>query len=195
MAENGRTCSVPFGQAALTGSIPPENWLADVEPGEGLSASVPAEELLEYALAHPIGSPRLADMVGDGDRVVVVTSDVTRPCPSHRILPSLLSELRAGGVDPGKVTVVLALGDLGLAAVTTVVAAIVAQAGARGALFTVLAFPLLLPLLISSIEGSRLAMTGEGIAAVWPSLQVLSAYTVAMVAVSLMLFPMIWTES
>jgi nickel-dependent lactate racemase len=111
VAENGRTCSVPFGKAALTGSIPPENWLADVEPGEGLSAAFPAEGLVESALAHPIGSPRLADMVGDGDRVVIVTSDVTRPCPSHRILPSLLSELRAGGVDPGNISVVLALGD------------------------------------------------------------------------------------
>ncbi len=111
MAENGRTCSVPFGRAALTGSIPPENWLADVEPGEGLSASAPPEELLDHALAHPIGAPRLADMVGDGDRVVIVTSDVTRPCPSHRILPALLRELQMGGVAPEKVTAVLALGD------------------------------------------------------------------------------------
>jgi heme exporter protein B len=97
--------------------------------------------------------------------------------------------------NPGLFLLVLALGDLGLAGVTTVVAAMVAQASARGALFTVLAFPLLLPLLISCIEGSRLALAGEGLGAVWPNLQVLLAFAVAMVTVSLMLFPVIWTES
>jgi heme exporter protein B len=90
---------------------------------------------------------------------------------------------------------ILALGDLGLAAVTTVIAAIVAQASARGALFTVLAFPLLLPLLISSIQGSRLTLTGENLAEIWPHLQVLTAYAVAMITISLMIFPLIWAES
>lgn len=94
----------------------------------------------------------------------------------------------------GLLLLVLVLGDLGLAGTTTMVAAIVAQASARGALFTVLAFPLLLPLLVSSVEGSRLALAGESLAAGWPNLQVLLAYAVAMVTVSLMLFPLIWTE-
>lgn len=96
--------------------------------------------------------------------------------------------------NPGGFLLVLALGDLGLAGVTTVVAAMVAQAGARSALFTVLSFPLLLPLLVSSIEGTRLALQGAGLDAVWPSLQVLLAYAVALFTTSLALFPLIWTE-
>ncbi len=95
---------------------------------------------------------------------------------------------------PGAFFLVLVLGDLGLAGVTTVVAAMVAQAGARSALFTVLSFPLLLPLLVSSIEGTRLALQGAGLGAVWPSLQVLLAYGVALFTASLMLFPLIWIE-
>ena len=90
---------------------------------------------------------------------------------------------------------ILALGNLGLAGVTTVIAAMVAQASARGALFSVLSFPLLLPLLISSIEGSRLALGGASLAEGRPNLQALLAYAVAMVTVSLMLFPTIWNES
>lgn len=90
---------------------------------------------------------------------------------------------------------ILALGDLGLAGATTVVAAIVAQASAQGALFTVLSFPLLLPLLISTIEGTRLALSGAALAQGGGNLQVLLAYAVAMVTISLMLFPAIWTES
>ncbi|MGB9723553.1 MAG: heme exporter protein CcmB [Chloroflexia bacterium] len=96
--------------------------------------------------------------------------------------------------NPAAFFLVLALGDLGLAGVTTVVAAMVAQTGARSALFTVLSFPLLLPLLVSSIEGTRLALQGAGLEAVRPSLEVLLAYAVAMVTASLMLFPLIWSE-
>ncbi|MBN1483408.1 MAG: heme exporter protein CcmB [Chloroflexia bacterium] len=90
---------------------------------------------------------------------------------------------------------ILLWGDLGLAAVSTIVAAMVVKASARGALFSVLALPLLLPLLISSIEGSRLALGGAALAEGLPSLQLLLAYALAVVAISLMLFPFIWAEA
>jgi heme exporter protein B len=94
----------------------------------------------------------------------------------------------------GLFALVLFLGNLGLAGATTIIAAMVSQASARGALFTVLSFPLLLPLLISTIEGTRLTLAQAEIASPWPSFQVLLAYAVAMVTVSLMLFPAIWGE-
>jgi nickel-dependent lactate racemase len=49
-------------------------------------------------------------MVQPGQKVVIVTSDLTRPCPSERLLPSVLGELSAAGVPDDDVTVVLALG-------------------------------------------------------------------------------------
>jgi heme exporter protein B len=70
----------------------------------------------------------------------------------------------------------------------------VSQASTRGALFTVLSFPLLLPLLISAIGGTQATLVQGGAAGVWGPLQVLAAYAVAMGTVSLMLFPVIWTE-
>jgi nickel-dependent lactate racemase len=42
--------------------------------------------------------------------VAIVTSDLTRPCPSDRLLPYLLEELAAAGVDDTGITVVIALG-------------------------------------------------------------------------------------
>lgn len=111
------------------------------------------------------------------------------------VVPLFVGMMGLAVGNPGLFLLVLALGDLGLAGVTTVVAAIVAQASARGALFTVLSFPLLLPLLIKGIEGSRVALAGGSIAAGWSSLGVLLAYAVAMVTVSLMVFPAIWTEA
>jgi len=48
------------------------------------------------ALENPIGSPRLSELVKDKSRVLVITSDHTRPVPSKVTLPVLLSEIRLG---------------------------------------------------------------------------------------------------
>lgn len=89
---------------------------------------------------------------------------------------------------------VLALGSLGLACLATIIAAIVAKANARGALFTILSFPPLLPLLITSIRGTRLALEGASLAAGLPELRLLISYTVVMVTASIMLFDFVWSD-
>jgi len=66
--------------------------------------------LIKNALARPIGSPPLADLVSPGQRVVIVTSDVTRPCPSVLLLPHVLDELNRGGVRDHDITAVFGLG-------------------------------------------------------------------------------------
>jgi nickel-dependent lactate racemase len=66
--------------------------------------------LIHNALAQPLGSPRLADLVSPGKRVAVVTSDVTRPCPSALILPQVLDELYRGGARDEDITIVFGLG-------------------------------------------------------------------------------------
>ncbi len=94
----------------------------------------------------------------------------------------------------GYLLLVLILGGLGLSGVTTVVAAIVTQTNARGALFAVLSFPLLLPLLVACIQGSQAALVGGELAAIWPNVQLLFAYCVATVTASVLIFPAVWTE-
>lgn len=63
------------------------------------------------ALAAPIGSPPLREMVQPGQAVVIVISDVTRPCPSHLLLPPLVDELAAAGVGDEDILVVSGLGS------------------------------------------------------------------------------------
>ncbi|NIV38596.1 MAG: DUF2088 domain-containing protein, partial [Anaerolineae bacterium] len=67
------------------------------------------QALLRSALAEPIGSPRLRDLARRGQKIVIVTSDLTRPCPSDRLLPPILEELVAAGVPEDDVTIVIAL--------------------------------------------------------------------------------------
>ncbi len=84
-------------------------------------------------------------------------------------------------------------GGLGLGAGTTIVAAMTAQASARGALFSALSFPLLLPLMITAIKGCERAALGMGEAG-WPEVKIAVAYLVIMITVSLFLFPLVWEE-
>lgn len=69
-----------------------------------------ASDPIGLALAAPIGSPPLHRIVRPGQSVVIVTSDITRPCPSWLMLPPVLDELMRGGIAEQDITVVLALG-------------------------------------------------------------------------------------
>jgi heme exporter protein B len=89
---------------------------------------------------------------------------------------------------------VLLLGTLGLVCATTILAAIVSQARAKGSLFVVLSFPILLPLLIASIDGTRLSMEGPDFAAGWGNLGMLVSYLVVMFLASFLLFDSVWSQ-
>ena len=64
-----------------------------------------------HALENPIGSPRLRDIVKPGEKIAIITSDITRPMPTYKVMPALLDELVAAGVDFKDVTLVFALGS------------------------------------------------------------------------------------
>jgi len=88
-------------------------------------------------------------------------------------------------------TAVLVIGTAGLAGASTIIAAIIAKASAKGELFAVLAFPILLPLLVTAIGGTRRALDGAGAAG---EAQMLLSYLVVMVTVSLFLFDFVWDD-
>ena len=94
---------------------------------------------------------------------------------------------------PGLFILVLLCGGFALAVTTTIVAAMIARAAASGTLFAVLSLPLLLPLLISAIQGTTAAAAGDLAAAV-ASLQTLTGLGGAMFVASAWLFPVVWHE-
>ena len=106
----GRTpVSLPFGRGEETVAIDSERLLGVVLPRDGGEVG-DGDALVRQALARPVGSPPLRQLVRSGQRVAVATSDLTRPCPSERLLPAVLDELAAGGVADADITVVIALG-------------------------------------------------------------------------------------
>lgn len=102
--------NLPFGKAAVTLSVPDENFLKTLLPNE-LEKDVVGDAEILRSLANPIGTKHLKELVHTGQKVVIVTSDITRPMPSYRVLPYVLAELNAGGVPDEDITVVFALGS------------------------------------------------------------------------------------
>ena len=89
---------------------------------------------------------------------------------------------------------VLLLGSLGLVCATTIIAAMVSKAHIKGALFAVLSFPILLPLLIVCIDGTYLSIQGASFSQGVSDLKVLISFSVVMLVLSLLLFDWVWKE-
>ncbi len=94
--------------------------------------------------------------------------------------------------DPVLFGVIVALGAIGLAGATTIIGAIVAKANVRGALFAVLSFPVLLPLLVAAISGTNAALSNEGWSGAENDIKLLTAYAVIMITASTVLFDFVW---
>jgi nickel-dependent lactate racemase len=65
---------------------------------------------LRQAFREPVNSPPLAELVGAGDTVVIVHTDITRATPNDRILPVLIEELEQAGVKPEDISLLNGLG-------------------------------------------------------------------------------------
>jgi nickel-dependent lactate racemase len=97
--------SLPYGSNSLRFEIDAEaERVAVLKPRRGTADPV------NLALAAPIGSPPLRELVRPGQSVVILISDVTRPCPSHLMLPPLVAELNAAGIPDDDILVVSGLG-------------------------------------------------------------------------------------
>ncbi|MDP3386449.1 MAG: nickel-dependent lactate racemase [Eubacteriales bacterium] len=86
-----------------------ENYISTLMPNE-VSVDLIEEVEVRRAMQNPIGSKRLKDIVCPGDKIAIVTSDISRPMPSYKVLPTVIEELKSAGVEEKDITVVLALG-------------------------------------------------------------------------------------
>jgi len=68
------------------------------------------QDPIQAALTEPIESPLLRACVRSGEKIVIITSDITRPFPSARVIPGILEELAEAGVEWRNVSIVFALG-------------------------------------------------------------------------------------
>lgn len=95
---------------------------------------------------------------------------------------------------PSLFCAILVLGSIATASATTIIAAIIAKANTKGALFPVLSFPVLLPLVLSGVEATYQALVGVAFEQAQSNLVILASYSVVLIAVSSMLFDFVWKE-
>ena len=100
---------VEFPYPASYVDIPDDNLLG-VYAAPQISPSCCVQSIVRRALDQPIGTPRLRDMAKGVSSVLVVCDDVSRPTPSHQIVPEVLKELHAAGVTDEQVEFMMALG-------------------------------------------------------------------------------------
>ncbi|MCL1917063.1 MAG: nickel-dependent lactate racemase [Peptococcaceae bacterium] len=101
---------IGFGTKPQICDLPDKNVIGILHPNK-VDLPEKGVSVVEAALRHPIGTSRLAEIVKPGERVAIITSDITRPVPSYKILPPVLNELWQAGITPADVTVVFALGS------------------------------------------------------------------------------------
>lgn len=99
---------LPCGECALTARIPTRN-IACVLTRQDAKGLADEGQAITQSLRSPIESPPLRDLVKPTDKVVVIATDNTRPCPDDRILPPLLAELE-NKVPRENITIIVALG-------------------------------------------------------------------------------------
>ena len=105
------------------------------------------------------------------------------------ITPLFLAMVQMAARRPMLLAAALLAGGYGLAVGSTLVAAMVAQARTRGALFAVLLLPVLVPGLLFAVQLTRAAVTGEPAGV---ELRMLLLYDGTLTAAGFMLFPPIW---
>ena len=104
-----------IGERAQDVEIKDENLIAVLTPNDDALPKVINKDTefaeVKNALEEPIGSARLKDIVKPGEKIAIITSDLTRPMPTWKVMPQLLDELYAGGVKSEDITLVFALGS------------------------------------------------------------------------------------
>ena len=80
-----------YGPGVQIVEVPDQN-IMDVLYANQMEHSLHGEAAVRYALAHPIGAPRLRKLAKPGQKIAIIASDISRPVPSYEILlPSWMS--------------------------------------------------------------------------------------------------------
>ncbi|MBQ3194684.1 MAG: nickel-dependent lactate racemase [Oscillospiraceae bacterium] len=86
--------TIPYGRTHLACDIPHIGLLTSRV--DQLKSEKTGSQLVEEAMAQPIGAPKLSELAAGKKTCTIIISDHTRPVPSRDILPPMLRQLREG---------------------------------------------------------------------------------------------------
>ena len=100
---------IPYGKETLKFEVGEQNLVGVYSP-KNVSGVADLGGAIHQALANPIGTKPLRELVQGAKKVALVADDNTRLTPADKIIPILLDELNAAGIRDEQVTVIIALG-------------------------------------------------------------------------------------
>lgn len=104
--------SLRFGAGEVTGNIPDKYVTTIVQPGPALNLPITEQvSLVTRALHNPVGTKRLIEMGRGKTTAAIVVSDGTRLVPTSVLLPPVLEELKAAGINNDGITIVVGVGN------------------------------------------------------------------------------------
>lgn len=101
--------SLNYGHTSIALDIPDKNYMGTLSPKEISEVANPDIEV-RRALANPIGSKKMKELVSSQDKAVILASDITRPSPSSTLLPPIIKELNEAGLSNDQIVIVFGLG-------------------------------------------------------------------------------------
>lgn len=88
---------LPYGKNNMNFELPGDRVKAVLTSSvESYDPGSTEEELVKKAIISPIASKPLKELAKGKEKIVIISSDHTRPVPSHITMPILLSEIREG---------------------------------------------------------------------------------------------------
>ena len=101
---------LPYDKQLITASIPDKNFAGLLESqAENFSNPLSEQETVEKSMDHPIGSKSLEELATGKKDIVLISSDHTRPVPSHIITPIILRRIRSVAPD-ARIRILVATG-------------------------------------------------------------------------------------
>ena len=100
---------LPYGHKNIELFVPEENLIGVYSPKDVESVADVEKEVLR-AIANPIGTKPLCELVKGAKKVAIVADDNTRLTPTDKIIPVLLTEMNAAGIKDEQITIIIALG-------------------------------------------------------------------------------------
>ncbi len=101
--------NLPYGSKHLPICLPQEALGEVVRPHDAMAVAAPMATI-HHALLHPIGVPRLDQLVRPDHTVAIIIDDTTRTTPTSLIVPLVLEQIAGSGVRQQDVSIVIALG-------------------------------------------------------------------------------------
>jgi len=99
---------LPYGDSFLKARVPTKN-LSYILNSKYIKGLEDEQGAVTSSLRDPIGRPPLYDCIDKNDKVVVLVTDNTRPCPDDRLLPPILAELERK-IPRENITIIVAVG-------------------------------------------------------------------------------------